>query len=124
MNSAELNEELRKIVDEPELYGYEAFGGKAVPYIGWYWRDVDFDSPGPYAFGVLPVYEGTLDDNDKPRAGFMENNKWGYEYVTATPEQWAHIKELLVAVVNNPGRDTLAAADAAIQALLPQGPST
>ena len=119
MTSEELNARLREIEDESERYGYEAFGGKAIPYIGWYWRDVNFDHDGKYPFGILPIMDG-LDANDTPRVGFMENNKWDYEYVYAAAEQWAEIKRLLTEVAQRPCRETLAAADAAIQALLPQ----
>ncbi len=117
MTSAELNEKLASISDEDEKYGYEAFGGKAIPYIGWYWRSVDFDAVDGYLFGILPVVDG-LDSNDVPRVGFMENNKWDYDHVRATEAQWSEIKRLLIAVAKNPCRETLSAADYAIQALL------
>lgn len=115
--SDSLNEKLSAISDEADEYGYESFGGKAIPYIGWYWRNVDFNEQGSYSFGVLPVITG-FDGNDKPRVGFMENNKWDYKYITATPEQWKAIKQKLVAVAVKPCRETLKAADDEIQSLL------
>ena len=41
--------------------------GKRIPYIGWYWRDVDFSSREQITIGDCGEF-----------IGFMENNKWGY----------------------------------------------
>ena len=110
-----LNEKLADISDSEE-YGFEAFGGKTIPYIGWHWRRVDFDRTDGYEFGILPITTG-FDANDSPKIGFMGNNKWGYGYVKANAEQWAKIKDLLIEVVENPCKATLEKANIAIQAL-------
>ena len=85
LTSEELNDGIRTFCDDgPNVPGLSQHG-KCVAYIGWYWRDVAFDDTG-YRFGVIP---GAF-------AGFMENNKWGYEYTDeTTPEQWTAIKEHL-----------------------------
>lgn len=118
MDSKELNRRIREICDgasffgAPEGYGYEAFGGKPIAYIGWFWRQVDFDN-FDRLFGVLPPDE----EHDYPLIGFMQNNKWDYSYVKASEEQWVRIKELLVEAAENPTRDSLEAVDEAIQAV-------
>lgn len=114
MNSKELNEKIAKICDDTKLY--EAFGGKSIPYIGWYWRTVNFDSKD-YHFGILP-YEGTLDDNDIVKVGFMENNKWDYHYIYCPPEKWKKIKTLLEIAVTKPTTNKLRKLDKEIQSLL------
>jgi hypothetical protein len=118
------------IEDMDEEKPYEAFGGKAFPYLGWYWRQVDFDQPD-YEFGVLPVFKdeflgpkgGTivLEENDKLRLGFMENNKWDYACHYCGPKAWQEIKRLLEIAVKDPTHDTLKAVDDKIQSLLEEG---
>ena len=115
VTSEMLNEKIREICDDGTLYN--AFGDKSIPYIGWFWRDVDFDSH-TYEFGILPVIRTGFDRNDKVRVGFMESNKWGYEYVDCPADTWAEIKMLLEAAVTNPCRETLKAVDDKIQSLL------
>ncbi len=74
---------------------------------------VDFDRGGTYLFGVLPSDE----EHDYPLVGFMENNKWDYDFVVANSHQWARIKELLTLAVENTNAETLEAVDVAIQAV-------
>lgn len=45
--------------------------GKAIPYLGWYWRGIDFNGP-------IPIGECTHPEESVPFVGFMVNNKWGY----------------------------------------------
>lgn len=104
MDSKTLNEKIAEICDDDTHY--EAFGGKSIPYIGWFWRRVNFDRKD-YAFGVLPGGE----------LAFMENNKWGYLRQYCEPEDWVLIKQLLVEAVTDPCRDTLQAVDDKIQSL-------
>lgn len=115
--SEQLNKRLAEIADEPEKYGFEAFGGKAIPYIGWYWRTVNFDKVDGYYFGVLPIYKSDWEENNKKQIGFMENNKWDYDEIHANADQWKKIKKLLVAVANKPCEQTLSNVYVAIQAL-------
>lgn len=114
MNSAELNAKIQEL-DNQEPSSFDAFGGsgKPVPYIGWYWRDVDFDRDECW-FGVIPA---GADGNSKPLVGFMENNKWGYGYLLAQGETWQNIRALLEKAVRNPTPETLTALNDAIQAL-------
>lgn len=64
--------------------------GKLIPYIGWFWRHVDFTRP--LTIGFTKTWESVLDSYPKSKIaefiqslemtdsffGFMENNKWGY----------------------------------------------
>lgn len=61
--------------------------GKTLPYIGWYWRVVDFTER--ISLGDCGAF-----------VGFMENNKWDYAEWAVTDEQDAEIKRLLVKVVD------------------------
>jgi hypothetical protein len=92
-----LNKKIREICDD-ENYKVSGLShtGKCIPYIGWYWRDVDFTSD-EYLFGDC---EGCF-------IGFMENNKWDYGYVKANGEQWSRIKNLLLTAVDSPSNETL-----------------
>jgi hypothetical protein len=49
-SSDELNEKIELL--EKAHRELELCGGKIVPYIGWYWRKVDFDSK-TYNFGII-----------------------------------------------------------------------
>lgn len=57
--------------------------GKPVPYIGWFWRNVDFTQP--ISLGHIP----------ESFSGFMENNKWGYCSWTITEQQQDTLIQLL-----------------------------
>lgn len=111
MDSTELNEKLSEISDESGKYGFECFGGKALPYIGWFWRTVNFDATDGYYFGLCPNPKGTMN------VGFMENNKWDYSYVYANADEWKKIKDALRVVAENPNSETLKTANDLIQAL-------
>ncbi len=89
MTSDELNKAIDECCADKELMlSFITHHEKAVPYIGWYWREVNFDTE-TYRFGVIPgEYKG-----------FMENNKWDYGYAETTPEEWTAIKALLVVAV-------------------------
>lgn len=69
--------------DEDDPRGH----GKRLPYIGWYWRHLDFHS------GYLPLGNacGTI--------GFMANNKWGYPERDTTPDEFAAIMEIVDAAM-------------------------
>jgi len=117
MTSKELNEKIVAIENREDL-DFEAFGGKIIPYIGWFWRDVNFDSED-YYFGILPIYDNnSFDSNDKERLGFMESNKWDYDYKYCPPEIWKEIKFLLEIAVNNSCVENLKAVNDKIQSLL------
>ena len=85
-------------------------GGKCIPYIGWFWRNVNFDAE-TYSFGIICNDNFTEEDvalGLKPveeqyfMTGFMENNKWNYPYTRhTTKEEWIIIKDMLCEVVDN-----------------------
>ena len=106
MNSNQLNDAIAEICDKDGM-PYEAFGGKCIPYIGWFWRTVDFDKDSCW-FGVMPP----LPDNPgKTYVGFMENNKWNYPEIVIAGDDWVRVKELLVIAVLDPTHDNLKAVD-------------
>lgn len=103
--SEEINKKIRLICDNENI-GYDVFNdcGKTIPYIGWFWRDVDFDRTKNYYFGILPKYkaESSLDeDNPVERVGFMQNNKWDYEYVIANSDEWKIIKDTIIELISD-----------------------
>jgi len=118
MNSDELNEVIGEVCDESDEHDFEAFGGKVIPYIGWFWREVDFDEED-YSFGVIPADAEFIDCQDGlgNKVGFMENNKWGYPYVQANKEQWKEIKKLLVVAVTEKTVEAFDALNKKIQSL-------
>jgi len=87
--SLELNRRIAEIADDNDL---AVRHGKAIPYIGWYWRHVDF---------TQTISLGDCGDF----VGFMENNKWGYPEFTLTPEQDAALKQALSELACAPSWD-------------------
>lgn len=57
--------------------------GKRVPYVGWYWRSVDFAS-SDYRIGDCGSF-----------VGFMENNKWDYPERRMTPDEAAQVTAIV-----------------------------
>lgn len=64
---------------EPDPHGH----GKRVPYIGWFWRDVDF-AREYYVIGNCGQF-----------IGFMENNKWGYPQRRLIPSEAEQITKIV-----------------------------
>ena len=95
MNSEDLNTMISGFCDDEDIVvvGLEDTG-KCVPYIGWFWRPVDF---------TKPIRLGSLPDRF---VGFMENNKWGYHEWVTTRDQSLLITQLLEEFVENPGSET------------------
>lgn len=56
---------------------------KAIPYMGWFWRSVNFFD--------LQIPIGKTGDF----VGFMENNKWGHAERDLTEDEARHLIELL-----------------------------
>lgn len=98
MTNQELNAAIQDVCDREDL---AIQGGKCIPYIGWFWRTIDFNAP-THEFGIFPG------ESDEPRfVGFMGNNKWGYDYTRETTrKEWRKIKRLLEVAVTNPTRKT------------------
>ncbi len=91
MNNDELNSKIKKICDDTTLFNI-AESGKSIPYIGWFWRYVDFDEP------TITI------GNCGEFSGFMENNKWGYDSIEIGSKE---VKDLLVDIVNQPSKEKL-----------------
>jgi len=121
VDSKELNTKINALCDKwecsKEPAPYECFdSGKVVPYIGWFWRHVNFDTE-TYELGIIPI---GADGNERPLVGFMENNKWGHPYIKVNKEDWAEIKRLLWFAVEAPTHEALKAVDDKIQSLAEQ----
>jgi len=67
--------------DERDPYGH----GKRIPYIGWFWRSVDFANEY-YTIGDCGEF-----------IGFMENNKWGYASRRLTPDESKRVTKIVLA---------------------------
>lgn len=65
--------------DEYDLRGH----GKRLPYIGWFWRHLEFHS------GRLPI------GNCGHFIGFMPNNKWDYAERTTTDAEFNAIMKII-----------------------------
>lgn len=122
MNSKEMNDKIYELDnnnnDNPI---YESvLGEKLIPYIGWFWREVDFDDY-PYSLGVIP--DGAIKDslfekaNDRNLVGFMENNKWDYPYINTTIEQSKEIRKLIEVALKDPTKDNFKKVDGVIQSI-------
>lgn len=101
----------RKDDDAPPLAGLLTHNesGKRIPYIGWYWRDVDF------AAKRITI----ADCGDF--IGFCENNKWGYDerYLeeAEADQVIALLWKALTAHGTGPYSETIAAKEAALHEL-------
>lgn len=86
--------------------------GKAIPYIGWYWRSIDWDYACEHG---LRIYAPTrraksqsasqIELSDVPPFyGFMQNNKWGYNEVWLNSFQARMIREYAENLVSQPSQ--------------------
>jgi hypothetical protein len=107
MNNKKLNKSIRELCDEEQyqVRGLETTG-KCIPYIGWYWREVDFAQPFYLGYVLMgaDAFWGIKCDGF---AGFMENNKWGYPERKVTSKQQKEIRKLLEIAVLTPSNNTL-----------------
>jgi hypothetical protein len=118
MTSAEMNRRIVEIEADDSLWSDDS--GKKFPYIGWFWREVDFDEP-TYRFGYIPVGSpefsvgcgGEIKHGPGTTAqfvGFMENNKWDYPYTRRlTAEEWTECKRLIAVACGEPTEANLRA---------------
>jgi hypothetical protein len=76
-------------------------GGKTIPYIGWFWRAVDFASR-----------RASIGDCDG-FIGFMENNKWDYSERLLTDDEMLRVLAYLdeAIAISNRGGDVAKTAD-------------
>ena len=120
MNSEEMNKMIYEF-DGKDNKPYEScIGKKIIPYIGWFWRHVDFDSKSGYCLGVLPAFGGkdSIECNDEPKVGFMVNNKWGYYEFHISERIWKSLKGLIIDALKNQTHDNFKAVDGYMQSLL------
>lgn len=86
----ELNIKLSEIADAGELYPVRGLEntGKALPYLGWYWRSV---APDYIKLGFTDGY-----------VWIMQKNKWDYPYVEISEAQRADIYRRLLDIAQSP----------------------
>ena len=98
MTSQELNAKLAELCDN-ESYTVQGLEGtdKCIPYIGWFWRVVDFDAE-TCRLGDCGQF-----------VGFMQKNKWGYDGFVIEGGRWAQLKSLLETAATGPSNETLQA---------------
>ena len=115
MDSKTLNEKIRGLDgnEQFEVVGLED-SGKCIPYIGWFWREVDFGRE------VWLGYTEEEGDDYPPFVGFMENNKWGYPQFKCTIPQTQRIEELLIEAVEKTSNETLQVVFDYMQTLRPK----
>lgn len=109
--SKEINEFLRKFDDNDadkrwSVKNFTEDSGKVVPYIGWFWREVDFEKP--FQLGYCPEQSGqdtgeiVTEGVRHGFVGFMRNNKWFYPEWMVTEEQRKEIVARLVGIIDKP----------------------
>jgi hypothetical protein len=110
MRNSTLNKKIEALDDQAYLYQVAGLAqhGKTIPYLGWYWREVDFSKPVTLGDGGSFI-------------GFMENNKWGYPEWQATKEQSQAIRAMLEDAVTVPTTEKLQAVFDYIQTCKPEG---
>ena len=123
MNSKELNEAIDELCAKEPLIYASSMGGKLVPYIGWFWRNVNFNADYVHLGIVPPMYVDDPDyfeHNPTPKVGFMENNKWDYPEFIVKGNDLHILKHLLITAVKEKTEDAFREVDEFIQSLLPK----
>jgi len=69
----------RSDADEKDDDYADILNGKRIPYMGWFWRHLEFSD------GHLPL------GFDQGYVGFMANNKWDHHERNTTPEEFSKI---------------------------------
>jgi hypothetical protein len=72
--------------DNEKPFNKEISNGKRVPYMGWFWRPLDFYSK------QIPI--GFSDDGDNYVA-FMAKNKWYYDERNLTESEFNQVMEII-----------------------------
>lgn len=91
----DLNERIAAIADMESEFAVDWLqsSGKALPYLGWGWRDVDYD------YIDLGYTGGTV--------WVMQSNKWGYPYYSCSQAECESIIQRLKAIIDAPTRENL-----------------
>ena len=121
MTEKELNDAIDALDAEFIGLGNDKFptpwAGKPIPYIGWYWRYVHFDSEKwVHTLGVIP---SPAEGQGRHLVAFMENNKWGYPLFRVPDQHWHVLRAVIVGCVTIPTADTCQAVFDKLQSLLP-----
>jgi hypothetical protein len=103
LTSEALNTALSELADNASIHAI-GLTGKCIPYIGWYWRTVDFDR-----------FDYTLAKCNS-FWGFCENNKWDYKEYYTSEAQGRQIRTLIEAFVVAPDEEKAKAVFDYIQA--------
>lgn len=92
MNSRELNKAIEQTLKQKEYL---------LPFLGWFWRYVDFDLP--YYFLSATIKKGKVTGVFIDAKGDLSNSHF---YVKCEPHQWQDIKTAFEKFVNSPSDDT------------------
>lgn len=106
MTSDQLNEFCANADDLDITVNGLAPYGKTIPYIGWVWRDFDWDDYKWYPLGHCGDF-----------VGFMVSNKWDYPSIRPTPDQAKAIRALVEAAAASPTSEAFQAVFDYIQGL-------
>ena len=126
MNSKEINEAIWPLDGKSPAVYQSPMGDKIIPYIGWYWREVDFEAES-CRLGILPIYKNPMissDRNDTVSVGFMQSNKWGYETFEVKGKNWKKLRGLIEKAVTSLEAKAFREVDLFMQSLLPEGKET
>ena len=120
MNEQELNDAIDALCAQwidggPFSVSWE---GKPIPYIGWYWRYVHFDSEQwePHRLGII---HSRMSDNRGNLVGFMESNKWGYPEFEVPDQEWKELRAIIVDCATAPSAEKCQAVFDKLQSLCP-----
>ena len=124
MNNKGINEAIWALDGNNESVYQSSMGGKIIPYIGWYWREVNFEAESCW-LGILPIYKNPilplLDSNKKVSVAFMQSNKWGYESFEVKGRNWKKLCRLIKKAVTSLEAKAFREVDLFMQSLLPEG---
>lgn len=123
-DSPKINDQIRALDTLVSDECYHSFGGKAIPYLGQIWREIDFTA-ATCTFGVVPkevaeaLSQGKIHSANRNRnlVGFMVENLWGFPVITVSGEQWTKIRRQLVVAVTKPTYGNLRGLDRMIQGI-------
>lgn len=120
MDSKEMNKAIHELEDDLDNSIYEScIGEKLIPYIGWFWRPVDFDSDNCW-LGILPIYDEDGESNDTVKVGFMVKNKWFYDKFMVDGDEWQILKTIIGNALRKQTSENFKEVDEYMQKLLPK----